>query len=862
MLKSLKTLTLFATAFVLFAATALATTPRVVDSKALMHVSATAKPVEMSQTLGYAKALMLNTEVAKLTFADGPAEVHMLNFPIPGNETAVLYLTKTRPVVDGRTVFVKTTKNGDKPYTIGAIQSYIGTIDGDPESKVSLHYSTGDITGIIQLNNGTRLIVGRNVNDKANALETPLAIVDERNATNANPLAEFMCGNADNTISVNELVAEYNSASKRTEAVQSTDLLELEGAFAIREDIDVYCKQFSISTEQATEYFVKIVAAMSQVYEQELNTVLTISYFVFYTEDEPTGYVNTGEDPGALLQEFSRDWSRSRNDVERDFAHMYTRKVPKNGSYVGGIAYGGGMSASRLCRNENGGAYGVSTVDFQVNSVIPGVPTASNAFVWDVFVAAHEIGHNIGAAHTHSCAWAPPVDTCQLSFEIDGTDGCYSQTSLRRVRPGTIMSYCHLVNGSTTPLTFGERPAAKMRQLLETSSCVAVVTAPQINITEPRGAEELRAGQTKTIKWTSAGVGNVKIEYQPRPTAEWVTIVGSVAAADKQYNWLIPSLEAPELIIRVSDATNAAIADTSISRYSIRSSITITSPTGGLKIAGGVPFPITFVKLSSVGACKIEFSANGGETWENVVASISETTYSWNVPSIVTDKAKIRISSPAVPNSAVETDMFSIGTRTFSLQIPVEGADFCNNVQNQFSWTGDFLPALMRIQWSRISPVVWRAATQATSVPPSPNNIFSLSPLLGQVPAGTKIKLRIVDSRDTNQVLAVINELNIIECTVGIDERTEQNGYRLTSVSPNPATTEAVLAIDHVQPTTVSVLLLNSAGELINVLQNHQLAGSGTTNVRIPTATLASGTYQILAKVGGYVLSSPLTIVR
>jgi hypothetical protein len=163
------------------------------------------------------------------------------------------------------------------------------------------------------------------------------------------------------------------------------------------------------------------------------------------------------------------------NNVDRTIAHLYALIRPVGGSFVGGIAYLNG-----LCNKRHRGGYGVSTVYLNANE-IPGDPNRSNAFVWDVFVAAHEMGHNIGAFHTHNCFWSPPVDTCQLS--IDLTDGCYSDPALRRVVPGTIMSYCHLANGSRTPLTFGSRVAERMRGWIAASSCAPFVTKPTLTIT-------------------------------------------------------------------------------------------------------------------------------------------------------------------------------------------------------------------------------------------------------------------------------------------------------------------------------------------------------------------------------------------
>ena len=203
-------------------------------------------------------------------------------------------------------------------------------------------------------------------------------------------------------------------------------------AVVLREDIYEFLSGTrGYDEEQTAQHFAKIIASMSQAYEENLRTHLYMSYVLIHTPDAPSGYFYDGREPGNLLEEFSLDWSSGWDFVERTVAHLYTRKRPTPGGFVGGIAYGG-QAGTRLCVKDHRGAYGVSTMDLVAPEQFPGNPGSRNAFVWDVFVAAHEIGHNIGAPHTHNCFWSPPIDTCQL--KRDGTDACYDDPALRRVQ--------------------------------------------------------------------------------------------------------------------------------------------------------------------------------------------------------------------------------------------------------------------------------------------------------------------------------------------------------------------------------------------------------------------------------------------
>jgi PKD repeat protein len=133
--------------------------------------------------------------------------------------------------------------------------------------------------------------------------------------------------------------------------------------------------------------------------------------------------------------------------VDRTVAHMLSGK-----SLGGGIAYVG-----VLC-NRNWG-YGVSASlggNFDINNP---------AVVWDLLVVSHEIGHNFSSSHTQEYCGiggiSEPVDLC---YKSSSSPSCGSAIGLpgpgtlsggsTSQRPGTIMSYCHLVGGGYSNITF------------------------------------------------------------------------------------------------------------------------------------------------------------------------------------------------------------------------------------------------------------------------------------------------------------------------------------------------------------------------------------------------------------------------
>jgi hypothetical protein len=101
---------------------------------------------------------------------------------------------------------------------------------------------------------------------------------------------------------------------------------------------------------------------------------------------------------------------------------------------------------------------------FQSVSSIYTTYNPNSVYNWPLNVMVHEIGHNLGSRHTHSCSWT-----------VNGTvnqaiDGCWQPegTCPRPVNPpnfkGTVMSYCHMSNTMDLNLGFGPLPKQLIRQ--------------------------------------------------------------------------------------------------------------------------------------------------------------------------------------------------------------------------------------------------------------------------------------------------------------------------------------------------------------------------------------------------------------
>jgi endonuclease/exonuclease/phosphatase family metal-dependent hydrolase len=99
-------------------------------------------------------------------------------------------------------------------------------------------------------------------------------------------------------------------------------------------------------------------------------------------------------------------------------------------------------------------------------------------------------------------------------------------------------------------------------------------TSTGVTVTSPNGGESWAGGSSHAITWTSSGVTNVKVEYTLNGST-WTVLTSSTAASTGSYTWTVPSTATTTAKVRVSDAANSAVTDTS------NASFTITTGGGG-----------------------------------------------------------------------------------------------------------------------------------------------------------------------------------------------------------------------------------------------------------------------------------------
>lgn len=246
---------------------------------------------------------------------------------------------------------------------------------------------------------------------------------------------------------------------------------------AVETDYEYYAMFMDV--DAAVLYVTELLAAVSELYQRDVHTTLSISYIGVYTNpSDPWTSTATSTSTGDLLDEFVNAWSTDGWPATADLAHFVSGATD-----LGGIAY-----VDVLCRQDFG--FGVSGVLGNVNW--SSFDFETSATFWDFTVIAHELGHNFGAVHTHE--YCPPLDQCLSN--CSGSTACST---------GTLMSYCHFCGGlSNIDMRFHPTVANIMRANVNASSCASGI------VLEP--GDTLRYNMTFTP--TSSGAKSATVEMQ------------------------------------------------------------------------------------------------------------------------------------------------------------------------------------------------------------------------------------------------------------------------------------------------------------------------------------------------------------
>ncbi|RKY63064.1 MAG: hypothetical protein DRQ02_13115, partial [Candidatus Latescibacterota bacterium] len=244
-----------------------------------------------------------------------------------------------------------------------------------------------------------------------------------------------------------------------------------------------------------------------------------------------------------------------------------------------------------------------------------------------------------------------------------------------------------------------------------------------LHLTAPNGGEEWIVGTTQSITWTVNGsIANVRLDYSIDSGANYDNlIVASTSAGGGTYSWAIPNAVHKTIRVKVSDASDPSVYDTSDADFTIMPGFAITSPNGGEVWTVDSSEDITWNTTGDCSNVKLEYSVNGGSDYTVIIASTANTeTYAWTVPDDISTTCKIRISDVDNPTAIDVTDgLFKI-RGALSLTSPNGGESWDVSSTHDVTWTRTGSISSVKLEYSTDSgstyPNLIIASTDASAL--------------------------------------------------------------------------------------------------------------------------------------------------
>lgn len=301
---------------------------------------------------------------------------------------------------------------------------YHGIVKDNPNSLVAVTISGNEIMGMVSDSTGNRVLAHKH--DKT-ALATEYAFYDERAVMSE--VRPFGCGLLDKDLP--ELSKPADSVSNAVIDKANSSCVRYVGIY-LEVDYSLY-QYYDSDLAWATQQVAFLFNQVAAIYRNE-RIELRLSGPQIWTVPDPYNATTAL----GVRDQFINFWASRNNSFPGQLAHLLTNRYFYPVLGIASEMYAISANTSGLANKAD--AYGVTF------AVPGGTINTYPIYTESVDTMAHELGHNFGSPHTHSCQWpGGAIDNCYPTEPYPG-NATPCPSGPRPDNGGTIMSYCSSSN--------------------------------------------------------------------------------------------------------------------------------------------------------------------------------------------------------------------------------------------------------------------------------------------------------------------------------------------------------------------------------------------------------------------------------
>ncbi len=294
-----------------------------------------------------------------------------------------------------------------------------------------------------------------------------------------------------------------------------------------------------------------------------------------------------------------------------------------------------------------------------------------------------------------------------------------------------------------------ESPNAKIVILDPESNNLIKSTSGAIKISKmlllsPNGNEFIQAGAPFKIEWnvTSETIPYVNVDYTLNGGTNWARLATSVHSSDSSYLWNIGTgISSDSALVRISDAVNNSLADTSDKYFSI-GGLELTVFNSPEKVLVGTTKKVTWSRTNNIAKVNLYYKTSDG-VWKPFAQNYPADSayFNWTIPDDVSDSCFVKISDENNPL------LYDISNAPFIISnlkiVNFNGGNvYQTGKTHEITWSSSFI-SFVNIQYSTDS-LNWTNINQAPVVADSGKVEWAIPDDINY--ASPNYLLRIVDS--------------------------------------------------------------------------------------------------------------------